>query len=213
MTCHVFHVANASQWWHSPCSSSFKNEIKISRTDVGRLNAMPILSPSTADIKRQTKIGRVNAPLPIYFNFCVCCSSQLLANACMKGDVNTVKQLLKEGQSVHETTEEGESLLSLACSAGFHELAQVWLVAPYCLPVKFSKFCAWRIYTKCSFCLLFIWKHFVLCCLSKPVKSPIVHFMLFIFSLLSIYNCLEKSLKITYLPVSIEKHPKLLWDV
>ncbi len=27
--------------------------------------------------------------------------------------------------SVHETTEEGESLLSLACSAGYYELAQV----------------------------------------------------------------------------------------
>ena len=27
--------------------------------------------------------------------------------------------------SVHETTEDGESLLSLACSAGYYELAQV----------------------------------------------------------------------------------------
>ena len=29
--------------------------------------------------------------------------------------------------SVHETTEDGESLLSLACSAGYYELAQVML--------------------------------------------------------------------------------------
>ena len=29
--------------------------------------------------------------------------------------------------SVHETTEDGESLLSLACSAGYYELAQVRL--------------------------------------------------------------------------------------
>lgn len=28
---------------------------------------------------------------------------------------------------MHETTEEGESLLSLACSAGYYELAQVLL--------------------------------------------------------------------------------------
>lgn len=34
---------------------------------------------------------------------------------------------MTEGRSVHETTEEGESLLSLACSAGYYELAQVLL--------------------------------------------------------------------------------------
>lgn len=45
--------------------------------------------------------------------------------ACSDGDVGTVKKLLTEGRSVHETTEEGESLLSLACSAGYYELAQV----------------------------------------------------------------------------------------
>ncbi len=37
-----------------------------------------------------------------------------------------MRRLLDEGRvSVHETTEEGESLLSLACSAGYYELAQV----------------------------------------------------------------------------------------
>ena len=30
--------------------------------------------------------------------------------------------------SVHETTEDGESLLSLACSAGYYELAQVMII-------------------------------------------------------------------------------------
>jgi hypothetical protein len=45
--------------------------------------------------------------------------------ACSDGDVGTVRKLLTEGRSVHETTEEGESLLSLACSAGYYELAQV----------------------------------------------------------------------------------------
>ncbi|XP_066252742.1 ankyrin repeat domain-containing protein 17 isoform X3 [Euwallacea similis] len=50
-----------------------------------------------------------------------------LVDACTDGDVGTVKKLLTEGRSVHETSEEGESLLSLACSAGYFELAQVLL--------------------------------------------------------------------------------------
>ncbi|KAL1505978.1 hypothetical protein ABEB36_005419 [Hypothenemus hampei] len=50
-----------------------------------------------------------------------------LVEACTDGDVGTVKKLLTEGRSVHETSEEGESLLSLACSAGYFELAQVLL--------------------------------------------------------------------------------------
>ncbi|KAK6627845.1 hypothetical protein RUM44_010324 [Polyplax serrata] len=50
-----------------------------------------------------------------------------LVEACTDGDVSTVRKLLTEGKSVHETTEEGESLLSLACSAGYLELAQVLL--------------------------------------------------------------------------------------
>ncbi|XP_046405893.1 uncharacterized protein LOC124170897 isoform X3 [Ischnura elegans] len=50
-----------------------------------------------------------------------------LVEACTDGDVGTVRKLLGEGRSVHETTEEGESLLSLACSAGYFELAQVLL--------------------------------------------------------------------------------------
>lgn len=48
--------------------------------------------------------------------------------ACSDGDVGTVKKLLTEGRSVHETTEEGESLLSLACSAGYYELAQASII-------------------------------------------------------------------------------------
>ncbi|KAL3278379.1 hypothetical protein HHI36_013707 [Cryptolaemus montrouzieri] len=51
-----------------------------------------------------------------------------LVEACTDGDVRTVQKLLTEGgRSVHETSEEGESLLSLACSAGYFELAQVLL--------------------------------------------------------------------------------------
>lgn len=48
-----------------------------------------------------------------------------MAEACSDGDVKTVQKLLHEGGSVHETTDEGDSLLSLACSAGYYELAQV----------------------------------------------------------------------------------------
>lgn len=51
-----------------------------------------------------------------------------LVEACTDGDVGTVRKLLTEGRSVHETTEEGESLLSLACSAGYYELAQVCIL-------------------------------------------------------------------------------------
>ncbi|KAG8139738.1 hypothetical protein E2320_002510 [Naja naja] len=50
-----------------------------------------------------------------------------LAEACSEGDVNAVRKLLIEGRSVNEHTEEGESLLCLACSAGYYELAQVCL--------------------------------------------------------------------------------------
>lgn len=55
----------------------------------------------------------------------VCLRARSLAKACSSGDIGKVRQLLDEGGSVHETTEEGESLLSLACSAGYYELAQV----------------------------------------------------------------------------------------
>ena len=41
-----------------------------------------------------------------------------LANACLEGNVNAVRKLLEQGWSVHDSTDEGESLLSLACSAG-----------------------------------------------------------------------------------------------
>ena len=52
--------------------------------------------------------------------------SYLLNPLIFQGDISRVRRLLDEGRvSVHETTEEGESLLSLACSAGYYELAQV----------------------------------------------------------------------------------------
>ena len=48
-----------------------------------------------------------------------------LAEACSDIDFGTVRKLLDEDKFVHETTEEGESLLSLACSACYYELDQV----------------------------------------------------------------------------------------
>nr|XP_018668743.1 ankyrin repeat domain-containing protein 17 isoform X3 [Ciona intestinalis] len=53
-----------------------------------------------------------------------------LVEACSEGDVGTVRALLCEGRSANETTEDGESLLSLACSAGYYELAEVLLSVP-----------------------------------------------------------------------------------
>lgn len=55
-------------------------------------------------------------------------NSRSLAEACSEGDVNAVRKLLIEGRSVNEHTEEGESLLCLACSAGYYELAQVCVI-------------------------------------------------------------------------------------
>ena len=56
----------------------------------------------------------------------LCDFSRTLVEACNEGDIGKVQKLLNEGRvSVHDTTEEGESLLSLACSAGYFELAQV----------------------------------------------------------------------------------------
>lgn len=50
-----------------------------------------------------------------------------LVEACIEGDIAAVRKLLDEGRSVHEPTDEGESLLSLACSAGkFKELLRVF---------------------------------------------------------------------------------------
>ena len=55
-------------------------------------------------------------------------SSQVKVQSNVSWCLGRVRRLLDEGRvSVHETTEEGESLLSLACSAGYYELAQVLL--------------------------------------------------------------------------------------
>ncbi|CAN7947588.1 unnamed protein product, partial [Ixodes pacificus] len=53
--------------------------------------------------------------------------ARTLAEACSEGDVRAVRELLDEGRNVNEVTEEGESLLSLACASGYCELAQLLL--------------------------------------------------------------------------------------
>lgn len=53
----------------------------------------------------------------LYFNLSNL-GTRSLVEACIEGDIAAVRKLLDEGRSVHEPTEEGESLLSLACSAG-----------------------------------------------------------------------------------------------
>lgn len=47
--------------------------------------------------------------------------------ACADNDVSTVRRLLGDGNNTINETDDGESLLSLACSAGYYELAQVLL--------------------------------------------------------------------------------------
>ena len=51
-------------------------------------------------------------------NPCIFPGARSLVEACIEGDIAAVRKLLDEGRSVHEPTDEGESLLSLACSAG-----------------------------------------------------------------------------------------------
>ena len=62
---------------------------------------------------------------PICFPFLGQLGGKSLAEACSEGNVKEVRRLLEEGGSIHETTEEGDSLLALACSAGYYDLAQV----------------------------------------------------------------------------------------
>lgn len=59
--------------------------------------------------------------------------SRSLMAACADNDVNTVRRLLGDGNNtINEGTDDGESLLSLACSAGYYELAQVCHSHPFC---------------------------------------------------------------------------------
>lgn len=53
--------------------------------------------------------------------------SRTLIAACTDNDVNAVRKLLIEGNTLNDATDDGDSLLSLACSAGYYELAQVLL--------------------------------------------------------------------------------------
>ena len=52
-----------------------------------------------------------------------------LAEACTEGDLIEVRRLLEEGRSINETSDSGETLLSLACASGYYELAQVGVLS------------------------------------------------------------------------------------
>lgn len=54
-----------------------------------------------------------------------------LTQACSSGNVEAVRVLLKQGDA-REGADDGDSLLSLAASAGYYELCQVH-VSPACL--------------------------------------------------------------------------------
>lgn len=56
----------------------------------------------------------------------VTCSVNLLVDACNQGDIETVREFLNEGR-IDSLTEEGESLLSAACSAGCFFLVEMIL--------------------------------------------------------------------------------------
>ena len=61
---------------------------------------------------------------------CVSCSSLAsLTQACSSGNVEAVRVLLKQGD-VREGADDGDSLLSLAASAGYYELCQVHVLPP-----------------------------------------------------------------------------------
>lgn len=72
-------------------------------------------------------IGRISpSSIPMFTSISI---NRSLVEACNEGDIRKVRKLLDEGHvSVHDTTEEGESLLSLACNAGYYELAQVRMI-------------------------------------------------------------------------------------
>lgn len=50
---------------------------------------------------------------------------RILFKACSDGDFIAVRKLLKKGLSVHELSDKGLTLLSIACSAGYYEVVQV----------------------------------------------------------------------------------------
>lgn len=71
-----------------------------------------------------TKNNKWNSSFLFFFSLL----SRTLIAACADNDVNTVRRLLGDGSNtINEGTDDGESLLSLACSAGYYELAQVLL--------------------------------------------------------------------------------------
>jgi len=67
------------------------------------------------------------------------CSGSLasLTEACSSGNVEAVRVLLKQGD-LREGADDGDSLLSLAASAGYYELCQVHVDCMSCDSVRLS---------------------------------------------------------------------------
>ncbi|XP_030375768.1 ankyrin repeat and KH domain-containing protein mask isoform X4 [Scaptodrosophila lebanonensis] len=100
-------------------------------SNISALNAKaPVLRHATHAIDETkqalTKMRCANSPRDKSSGF-----SRSLVAACTDNDVNTVKRLLCKGNvnlnDASASTDDGESLLSMACSAGYYELAQVLL--------------------------------------------------------------------------------------
>lgn len=88
---------------------------------------------SQGQLRWVIKVGsRLFCSFSILVLMCLVISmNRSLPEACSDGDVVRARELLKGGQSVHTTTEDGEPLLSLACSAGYYELAEVGVLSEY----------------------------------------------------------------------------------
>jgi ankyrin repeat protein len=58
-------------------------------------------------------------------------NSLSLAQACTSGNVEAVRTLVSQGNDVNASTEDGESLLSIAASSGFYEICEVVTVTSF----------------------------------------------------------------------------------
>ena len=84
----------------------------------------PVVTGSTNSGTTSSHAGQSRTTIVEDLDSDACCS---LIDACNEGDLDAVRRLLEEGRNVNEMTDEGESLLSLACSSGYLELAQLLL--------------------------------------------------------------------------------------
>jgi ankyrin repeat protein len=58
-------------------------------------------------------------------------NSMSLAQACTSGNVEAVRTLVSQGSDINASTEDGESLLSIAASSGFSGICEVLQSHPF----------------------------------------------------------------------------------